>query len=173
MLKLVNFPKVTNFRFYCSELPLTSELIQDVTVPTITVGGAQVSNQYVDYNEPGEKMLYTELDLGFIMDENYDAYAEIYSWMTRMVGVPGIHLPEADRKLVFADAEIILLDNAQKEVRRFIFHDAWPTTIGALPYDATGTADDVVAILTMEYTAMSIKPNTKNITQLGDFKYSH
>ena len=59
--KLVNFAKDTNFRFYCSELPLISELCQDVTLPTVTLGEAEVHTRFIDYPEPGEKLLFPEL----------------------------------------------------------------------------------------------------------------
>ena len=171
--KQLNFAIPTNFRFFCSEIPVTSELAQDVTLPSINMGQAQVPNRFVDYNLPGEKIVYAEIDVGFSMDENYDAYAEIYSWMERMCGVTGSGVPESERKLLFADAEITLLDNTGNMIRKIIFHDAWPVSIGAMALDVSSDASPVKTILTMDYTSMSIVPGTKNLSELAAIRYNH
>ena len=40
--KLINFPVTTNFRVQIPELPLLTEVAQDVTLPTITLNPAEV-----------------------------------------------------------------------------------------------------------------------------------
>ncbi len=172
--KLINFPITTNFRFVCSELPLLSEVAQDITIPPVTLNPAEVFTRTGDYGQPGEKLSFTELDIGFSMDEYFDVYAEVFSWMNRMAGMPELQsVKESERGILFADCEIILLDNAMRETRRFIFHDSWPTTMGALPLDVAGEASTMKGIVTFQYLAMEIRPDTKNLSELGDLRYSH
>lgn len=171
---LVNFPVVTNFRLYIPECPLLSELAQDVTIPAITLNPAEVFTRTGDYGQPGEKLVFTELDIGFAMDEYYDVYAEVYSWMNRMAGMPELQsVEERDRYVLFCDIELTLLDNKQKMARKFIFHDAWPTALGAIGYDGAGQAENVRGLVTFEYIAMEIKPDTKNLTNIVNVEYNH
>lgn len=172
--QLVNFPVTTNFRIQCPELPLLSELAQDCTLPTLTINPAEVFTRTGDYGQVGEKINFTELDVGFSMDEYLDVYAEIYSWMNRMCGMPGFQaVEEKDREVLFCNIDLIMLDNNQKESRRFIFHDVWPSSIGAIALDQAGEAITMKGLVTFEYTAIEMKPDTKNLTQLGDLRYNH
>jgi len=172
--QLVNFPVSTNFRIAIPELPLLSEVAQDITIPTITLPPAEVFTRTGDYGQPGEKLQFTELDVGFAMDEYFDVYAEVLSWMNLMGGYPGFQsVEERDRRVLFCNIDVIMLDNAQRESRRFIFHDAWPSTMGALALDQAGEASNMKGVVTFEYTAIEMKPDTKNLTQLGDLKYNH
>lgn len=172
--KLVNFPIDTNFRVVCPEAPLMAELAQDVTIPSLSLPQAEVYNRFVDQPQPGEKIQFPEIDIGFSIDEYLDVYAEIWSWMSRMAGPPGMsQYEESERKVVVCDLEVIMLDNRMKEARRFIFHDAWPTNIGALSLDVGGDASAIKGIVTFEYLAMNITPADKNLTNLGDFNYNH
>lgn len=172
--KLINFPVSTNFRFTCPELPLLSEVAQDITIPPVTLNPAEVFTNTGDYGQPGEKLTFTELDVGFSMDEYFDVYAEVFSWMNRMAGMPELQsIEHSERRIVVADCEIILLDNTMKESRRFIFHDSWPTTMGALALDVAGEAQTMKGIVTFQYAAMQIIPDTKNLTELGDLRYNH
>lgn len=172
--KLLNFSVDTNFRIYCPELPILSEVAQDVTIPALTLPPTEVYTRFVDYNQPGEKIQYTEIDIGFSMDEYYDVYAEVYSWMHRMAGPPGeSHIEEENRRVVFCDTEVILLDNNQKQGRKFVFTDSWPTSMGAISLDAAGDATVNKGVLTLDFSTMILAPDTKNLTQLGDVKYNH
>ena len=172
--QLVNFPLSTNFRFNCPELPLLSEVAQDATIPAITLNPAEVFTRTGDYGQPGEKLQFTELDIGFAMDEYLDVYAEVFSWMNRMAGMPGFQtVEEKDREVLFCNVELIMLDNTQRESRRFIFHNAWPSALGALAFDQAGEASTMKGIVTFEYLAMELTPDTKNLTGLGDLRYNH
>ena len=172
--KQINYAISTNFRFNCSEIPFVSELAQDVTIPSVKLGQAQITSPFVDYNQPGEKILYAEIDVGFVMDENFDAYTEIYSWMERIAGVPGLSpVPVSQRRTLFADAEITILDNTGNMIRRMIFKDAWPVSLGALEYDSTSSAAPLKSILTLDYTGMIILPFTKNLSGLANIHYNH
>lgn len=173
--QLVNFPVQTNFRFWCPELPLLSELAQDITIPAVTLNPTETYHRDGDYSQPGEKLLFTELDIGFAMDEYFDVYAEVYSWMNLMAGweLTSKGIVEATRKVLFCDCEVIALDNNQKASRKFIFHDSWPTQLGALPFDQAGDPANIKGIVTFQYIAMSITPDTKNLTQLGELRYNH
>ena len=172
--QLVNFPIATNFRFWCPELPLLSELIQDVTIPGITLNPTEIHNRFVDYSDPGEKLVFQEMDLGFSMDENYDAYTEIFSWMSLMAGPDGMSdVSEEQRRLLFCDSTVTLLDNAQRPTRTLIFKDSWPTSLGAMPYDVSGDSSSVKSILSLQFTAMEISPPAKDLTPLGEFHRNH
>lgn len=171
--KLFNFSRTDGFRFSCAEIPIVSELAQDVTIPSVNIGQAQTTSRFVDYNQPGEKIVYAELDVGFIMDENYDAYAEIYSWMQRIAGPPdNMPIEESQRKTLFADASIELLDNTGKMIRKMVFLDAWPVSLGAIAMD-TQSSTEIKSILTLDYTAMIIVPHTKNLSGIADMRYTH
>jgi hypothetical protein len=163
-----NFAHGYNFLITIPELPIISELAQDFLLPALTLNPAEVPNRFVDYGIPGEKLVYTELDIGFIMDSNMDAYVEIHNWMRLMAGT--IDQPVEQRKELVSDITLHILNNAKNQVRKFIFTDAWPTSLGAVSYDLLG-ADVTKSILSMKFTNFKITPADSDVSMFTDKVY--
>lgn len=172
--QLYNFTISNNFRVTVPELPMITDLAQDVTIPAITLPETIVPNRHVEDKQPGEKLVFTELDIGFTVDENWDTYAEIWSWMALLAGPDGMSQQiVTERQILYVDIVIEILNNARKAVRRLKFYDCWPTAIGAVSLDTTGDDINTKGIVTMSYTAMDIDPPGKNLTGFTDIVYSH
>lgn len=160
-----NFSQGYNFDIVIPSLPVVSALAQDFLVPALTLNPMEVPNRFVDYTLAGEKLLYGELDIGFIMDNNMDAYVEVHNWMNLMAGA--YDQPVEERQLLHNDVTLQLLNNHKNLVRTFKFIDCWPTSLGAASYDLA-TAGQVKSILTMKFTAFTITPNSAIVGGLTD-----
>lgn len=163
-----NFARGNRFELTIPEAPIVAALAQDFLIPALTVNPAEVPNQFVDYALPGEKIVYGEIDVGFIVDDNFDAYVEIHNWMRKMCGA---YQQQAEERLMLhCDVTMILLNNNHNPVRRMIFHDCWPTSLGAASYDLLAS-DPVKSILTMKYSGLSIDPDTIDISGFNKKDY--
>jgi len=158
-----------NFILSIHELPIVSELAQDVIVPPLTLNPVDVENRWVKYPEMGEKIIYSECDIGFMIDENWDSYTEVYNWMSKAAGTS--HHTEESRKQVFSDVSIMILNNSRNPIRKLVFLDAWPTTLGAVALDSGGSLE-LQGILTLAYTEMRIEVPDNDITGITRHAYS-
>jgi hypothetical protein len=160
-----NFAQGYNFEIVIPSLPVVSALAQDFLIPALTLNPVEVPNRFQDYTLAGEKLLYGEIDIGFIMDVQMDAYVEIHNWMKLMAGA--YDQVAEERRLLHNDITLQLLNNHKHLVRTFKFIDAWPTSLGAASYDLA-TAGQVKSILTLKFSAFTITPNTTSQGGLTD-----
>lgn len=165
----INVSLNNNFILNIPELPVVSEIAQDVILPTITLSGAEHPNRFVDFTAPGEKITYGELDIGFLLDENIDSYVECWNWINRMSGTD---IKEKDRFEYVCDTSLIILNNSKEVVRNIVFKDCWPTSIGAVSYNSSSTGEAISIILTMAFTDMAITPEKNDMTGISKYIYN-
>lgn len=163
-----NFQRGNRFQLIIPEAPIVAELAQDFLLPALTLNPAETPNRFVDYGLPGEKLVYGELDIGFIADTNGDAYTEIHNWMRLMAGT--IDQPVEERKMLHCDVTLLILNNNHKPTRRIIFTDCWPTSLGAVSFDLLGN-DPAKSILTLKFTNMKIDPKANDLTDFTSKQY--
>lgn len=68
----VSFPRVGNTIFYCTS----------VTIPGFTINETKQPTPVQDLWIPGNKVNYEPLQLTFLIDEEFNAWYDIYQWMT-------------------------------------------------------------------------------------------
>lgn len=167
--KTLNIALDNNFILNIPELPIVSELAQDVIIPSIQLNAADIYSEWSDYPEAGEKITYAETDIGFQIDDNWDSYVEAYNWMLKSAGT-GITHKHENRKQVMGDTTVIILNNDRNPVRVITFIDAWVTTLGAVALDSGG-GTSLTGILTMQYHYITIKIPDNNITGIKTPSY--
>ena len=167
--KTLNMTLSNNFILNIPDLPIVSELAQDIIIPSIQLNTAEVYSQWSTYNEAGEKIEYSETDIGFQIDEKWDSYIEIYNWMSKMAGV-GITHKHRHRKQIMGDMSVIVLNNQRNPVRVITFVDAWATTLGAVALDSAGN-EELKGILTMQYHYLKFDSPDNNLTGIKTIPY--
>ena len=162
------------FKLILTKTPKVDFLCQSANIPQISMGTAIQPTYLKDIAVPGDKVLYDDLRVRFLVDEQMENYLSIYNWMT------GLGYPEnagqfrqlkkddlrtnasvsddADpRYFEFSDATLQILSSNYKPSILVNFKDAFPTTLSTLDFDVS-TRDYAyfTAEVSFKYTIFTI-----------------
>ena len=168
-----NFLSPTGFRFTLNRAPKVAFFGNTANIPSMTLGVANQSTYLKDIEVPGDKILFEDFSLRFLVDENLENYMEIYNW------IRGLGFPESleeiynlqrtgkiDQPLdkvmnIFSDGTLQVLTSHQNPNFKVVFEDLWPYSLSTLQFDAT--SEDI-----QYFTAdVSFKYTIYNITDLS------
>ncbi|MBR9682143.1 MAG: hypothetical protein GOV02_00530 [Candidatus Aenigmarchaeota archaeon] len=167
--KEINFARNNKFRYQIVALPILTAMTQSIDIEAITLAEVQAYNPVLDLKIHGEKMVYSNLDVSFLIDENYDVFTEIYNFTNVAVGPYSV---ENTRNENYTDIVIDVYDNNSSNiVRKFIFEDCWINTIGNLSFDSTA-ADTPLSTATFVYQSFRIEPYKTDTTGFTNHNYS-
>jgi hypothetical protein len=174
-----NFLSPTGFRFTLNRAPKVAFFGNTANIPSMTLGVANQSTYLKDIDVPGDKILFEDFSLRFLVDENLENYMEIYNW------IRGLGFPESleeiynlqrtgkiDQPLdkvmnIFSDGTLQVLTSHQNPNFKVVFEDLWPYSLSTLQFDAT--SEDI-----QYFTAdVSFKYTIYNITDLSGNLYDN
>ena len=169
-----NYMSPLGFKLILTKTPKVDFLCQSANIPQISMGTAIQPTYLKDIAVPGDKVLYDDLRVRFLVDEQMENYLSIYNWMT------GLGYPEnagqfkqlkkddlrtnasvsddADpRYFEFSDATLQILSSNYKPSVLVNFKDAFPTTLSTLDFDVS-TRDYAyfTAEVSFKYTIFTI-----------------
>ena len=169
-----NYMSPLGFKLILTKTPKVDFLCQSANIPQISMGTAIQPTYLKDIAVPGDKVLYDDLRVRFLVDEQMENYLSIYNWMT------GLGYPEnagqfrqlkkddlrtdasvsddADpRYFEFSDATLQILSSNYKPSVLVNFKDAFPTTHSTLDFDVS-TRDYAyfTAEVSFKYTIFTI-----------------
>ena len=169
-----NYMSPLGFKLILTKTPKVDFLCQSANIPQISMGTAIHPTYLKDIAVPGDKVLYDDLRVRFLVDEQMENYLSIYNWMT------GLGYPEnagqfrqlkkddlrtdasvsddADpRYFEFSDATLQILSSNYKPSVLVNFKDAFPTTLSTLDFDVS-TRDYAyfTAEVSFKYTIFTI-----------------
>lgn len=144
-----------NFKFEITRAPVFSEFAQSVTIPSITLGEASQGTPLIDLPVPGDKLIYGELTVDFIVDEEIRGWMEIHNWM-RSAGYP--ESTDEYEKHVYADANLVLLSNVGNPIIKVTFFDCYPTSVGDISLNTQTSSDTVISSASFRFRSYDIEP---------------
>jgi len=149
----VNYLSGVAFRFILRRTPKTVYFCQSAILPGVSLGGVSVATPFGDIPQPGDKLVYNEMQIKFKVDENLGNWIELYDWMQ------GLGRPidfEQTRKLVTSpvsqvfpdtreesvsrmksDATLQILNSARNVNLNVFFYGCFPTSLSELMFDST------------------------------------
>lgn len=87
---------------------------------------------------PGDKLIFGELSANIILDENMNAYTEMYDWMKRLVENPNTsELDRGTTPSTYADITVSVLTSHNNTNRKIKYVDCVPTLLGDVSFEAT------------------------------------
>lgn len=170
-----NFLSPTGFKFTLKRTPKVSFFCNSANIPDLTLGVAVQPSYLKDIDIPGDKIIFGDLNLRFLVDENLENYMEVQNWI-RGLGYPeslkqiydfqetGYITPkiEAQKQLgLYSDGTLQVLTSSSIPNFQIVFKDLFPYSLGTLNFDATNA--DI-----QYFTAdVSFKYTIYNIVDLG------
>ena len=149
-----NYMSPLGFKLILTKTPKVDFLCQSANIPQISMGTAIQPTYLKDIPVPGDKVLYDDLSVRFLVDEKMENYLSIYKWIT------GLGYPESlgqyeqlrkddirtdasvadegdPRYFEFSDATLQILNSNYQPNILVNFKDAFPTSLSTLDFDVT------------------------------------
>jgi hypothetical protein len=165
-----NFLSPTGFKFTLKRSPKVAFFCNEANIPDLNLGIAVQTSYLKDIDLPGDKIVFGDLNLRFLVDENLENYMEIQNWI-RGLGYPenlqqfadlqnqGIIQGNyvQDRQNIYSDGTLQVLTSSSIPNFQVVFKDLFPYSLGTLTFDATQTdIQYFTADVGFKYTIYSI-----------------
>jgi len=169
-----NYMSPLGFKLILTKTPKVDFLCQSANIPQISMGTAVQPSYLKDIPVPGDKVLYDDLSIRFLVDEKMENYLAIYKWIT------GLGYPESlgqydqlrkddirtdtrvgddgdPRYFEFSDATLQVLNSNYKSNVLINFKDAFPISLSTLEFDVSQRDYSFfTASVTFKYTIFDI-----------------
>jgi hypothetical protein len=83
-----NFLSPTGFKFSLKRAPKVSFFCNSANIPDLNLGIAIQPTYLKDIDTPGDKIVFGDFSLRFLVDEDLENYMEVQNWI-RGLGYPG------------------------------------------------------------------------------------
>ena len=175
-----NYMSPVGFKLILTKTPKVDFLCQSANIPQISMGTAIQPSYLKDIPVHGDKVLYDDLSVRFLVDEKMENYLAIYKWITGLgypenlgqynqlkkddIRTDASATDDADpRYFEFSDATLQVLNSNYRPSVLVNFKDAFPTSLSTLDFDVT-TRDYnyFTAEVSFKYTIFNITDPSGN-----------
>ena len=153
-----NFLSPIGFKFTIDRMRGVEFFCQSASIPSISLGSADTYTRLNKIQQPGDELVYEDLFLRFLVDENMKNWYQVADWM-REIATPysntefrynrgkieSANKREATYDYASAnnqwrcDCSLFILSSNYRVVSEFVFRDAWPTSLSTLNFDAASS----------------------------------
>lgn len=154
------------YRFNIRKIPNVVYFCQSVNIPGISFSSTVQTTPFSPINIQGDTLFYEDLTIRFLVDEDLEAYTEIFNWITALTAPKAFSQYKTERDTnkvlrrstgnLFSSAELIILNNNMNPNKEIIFDDVFPTSLSSIEFDSGSTLDTLSATVTFKYTTYSI-----------------
>lgn len=161
----INPLQSNGFMFGIQKLPEIQFFCQEANIPELALPLAEVSSPLVMARLPGDKPLFGDLQITFLIDETMGNYLAVHDWMIGM-GFPeswdqyANFISDRDSALVTGETSAAVSDgilqilNSQNNVIKTVrFIDLFPTSLSSISLTSTTNDTQYIAgVATFGYT---------------------
>lgn len=163
----LNFQSAGNYQFIMNRGKVLTFNLQQVKLPNFTLTTTEIPVPGgVDIKVPGNKVEYSPLTIMYKLDESFESFIEIHDWL-RGCGAPEVsdeykrllEEGEISQNGLFAELNVIALNNKYKPTFKFIYWNCFPIFLGINPdLDTTlVTYPYMTVVATFNYTLYNIE----------------
>jgi len=125
----------------------TTFTIQTMMLPDVSVSSAPLPFKSIDVGRAGDKMVFGQFEISYLIDEDLLNYKEIFDWLK--ANVESNHTATNHVR----DLTLTVMNSANNVTKQIKFVDAYPTSLSSLPFDITTTdVEYLTAIASFEYS---------------------
>ena len=153
-----NFLSPIGFKFTIDRMRGVDFFCQSANIPAMNLGSADTGTRLNKIRNPGDELVYEDLYLRFLVDENMKNWYQVANWM-REIATPystkefrynrGNLKSENKREATYdyatannqwrCDCSLLILSSNYRVVSEVVFRDAWPTALSTLNFDASSS----------------------------------
>ena len=171
-----NFLTPVGFKFTLNRAPKVAFFSNTANIPSLNLGVANRSTYLTDVPVPGDKIIFEDFTLRFLVDEDLSNYLEIQNWM-RGIGFPeslneiyefqksneDFELQDKSEMNLYSDGTLMILNSNQNTNFQVRFKGMFPTYLSTLQFDATTTDTEYfTADVTFKYLMYNIRDRRGN-----------
>lgn len=135
------------YQFSIERLPEITYFCQEVNLPDVSFGTADVATPFSTYPMPGDRLSYGDLNVQFLVDTQMENYRAVFDWMN------GLGFPEnytqytnqvrtdmayrGETPSTLSDATLIILNNNNIPIKYVRFFDCFPIALSSLTFSST------------------------------------
>ncbi len=166
---------INNFIVEIERVPVIRYLVQNVTMPDLTLPEINRPSPFLNIMEVGDHCVFGPVTFDFLVDEELLNYQTIFYWMCGL-GFPekyeqfedfmngvyekyGIKKTEIHKggAFQFSDINLTITSNHKNPYLKIRFKDCFPTNLSAVALSVTdGDASPVSSSVTFQFTGMEI-----------------
>ena len=169
-IKNRNFLAPTGFKLVVNRSPKVAFFSNAANLPGITLGEAIQPTYLKDIPTPGDKIVFDDFTIRFLVDEDLKNYMEIQNWI-RGLGYPETlqeiyDLQDEERDIdnrdrqsmdIFSDGTRTDLGSSNNAIFKVQFSDLFPYSLSTIRFDATDTdIEYFTADVSFKYTIYRI-----------------
>ena len=173
---VANYLRPNAFKFTINNLPSVAFTCQSANLPSLSLGFTSQPTPFIDIPHVGDKNVFGDFTIRFIITEDMSNYIELYEWLIAL-GFPTDYNQyrnfTGDRlnrfpfvknatggpiAVAYSDATLTILDSNNVPKTNIHFKDAFPVSVEALDFDITSTAVEYfVGIASFKYKQFEIE----------------
>ncbi len=138
----------TNFQVFIEKLPNVQFFVQDIPIPDISAMPGTATTWAGDLPFYPDKIEWDPLTVGFVVDEHWWAYEELFSWLVAVAN------PENPSKseMIHTDLTVLVLNANKIPVLKITYRDAFPINLGGISYNTSGNGTDISGTVQFRYS---------------------
>ena len=178
----LDYASPTQFRFGIHQLPKVEFFTVSANLPGISSGTVTYATPFKDIPTMGEKLVYENLSINFIVDEYLENYISLHTWMVG-IGFPDKRsqfstfrdvtsntpavsdTPSVDTvgraspdRAMYSDAFLQILSNKNNAIVEVNFENIFPISLSALEFTQSATdVEYMIATAEFAYQLYEIK----------------
>ena len=155
-LNIVSFE--TNF----TRMPGVNYFCKRVNIPGITLGSSLLSNPFANIPIEGDTLIFEDLNVEFLVDEDLQNYLEIYNWLNSIGFPEKFEDYNAQTENIKSDISIIVHTNKSNPNYQVTFKDVFPVSLSGISFDTDNTGlEPVICTVDLKYSgAFTLKKIT-------------
>ena len=162
-----NYLSNVGFNFTLARFPKVDFFSNTANLPGLTLGTVNAPNYLKELPLAGDRLVFEDFSLQFIVDEKLENYLAIHNWM-KGLGFPNSIgdfmdlIADNDNSLnmdlQYSDGTLLVLNNQFNNIAKVKFNGLFPYTLSGLQFDATNTDyQTLTATVTFKYTNHNIE----------------
>ena len=156
-----NYLSPTNFTISIQRIPHVEFFTQKMTIPSIAGTPVAVDNPLKAIYQQNDKLVYNDLEISFIIDEDMNNYKEILNWMEG-IGFPDNHKQYETLKKsqdgLYSDIIATVTNSHKNPHLRFTFTNCFPVSLGKVDLSVdVSEVSYATCSVTLRYDSMKME----------------
>ena len=173
---VANYLRPNAFRFSIKNLPSVAFTCQSANLPSLALGYTTQPTPFLDIPHVGDKNVFGDFTIRFIITEDMSNYIELYEWLVAL-GFPNDYnqyrnftgerlnrfpfvrdASGGSTAIAYSDATLTILDSNNVPKTNINFKDTFPVSVEALDFDiSSSSVEYFVGIASFKYKLFDIE----------------
>ena len=152
-----SFLSNNKFDFVLKRIPNFTFLVQNVNLPGLVLQSSSINTPFSAVSIPGNQITFGSLSLTFMVDEDMQAWYELYDWIVQLGNPKGYNKigtltgKPGSVTSITSDATLFVKTNSNNPNFQFNFINVYPTELGEMSFTTTDNQEFITSTATFNY----------------------